>query len=84
MSDLIKRLREAQTNTNKCNEAADAIEAKDASIDHYKSGLESAVEDIAKLKALCDQLGNALESHQIMTRPIYETHEALTAWRASK
>ena len=65
-------------------EAADVLEAKDASIEHYKSGLESAIGDIAKLKALCDQLGNALELHQAMTRPIYDTHVALTAWRNSK
>ena len=70
-------------------EAADVLEAKDASIEHYKSGLESAIGDIAKLKALCDQLGNALEAETKYQRNrggdvVEWVDAALTAWRASK
>ena len=40
----------------------DLIESQAASIEHYKSGLTSAIQDIEKYKALCDQMGNALSS----------------------
>ena len=70
---------------------ADALEAKDAEIGDLQAlwklahdGCSEAMLDLLKYKALCKQLGRALESHHSMTRQTYETHVALTAWRNSK
>ena len=76
------------------HKAVTLIEAKDASIEHYKSGLESAIGDITKLKALCDQLGNALDGLTVamdlrlddddLSSDSRMAFEALAAWRNSK
>ena len=95
MSNLIYRLRCMATAPNNLSaQAADALEAKDASIEHYKSGLESAIGDITKLKALSDQLGNALDGLTVamdlrlddddLSSDSRMAFEALAAWRNSK
>lgn len=60
MSDLINRLREAQTNTNICNEAADALEAQAEEIEkwtalalplkNYEGIIERQAKEIAELR----------------------------------
>jgi hypothetical protein len=49
----------------------------------YEMNLAQA-KTIKAYQDLCDQLGNALESHQAQTRPIHATQEAITAWREMK
>ena len=59
IADLKEQLAQLRIEASK---AADLIESQAASIEHYKSGLTSAIQDIEKYKALCDQMGNALSS----------------------
>lgn len=87
MSDLIQRLREA-LGGELGNSAADALEAKDAEIARLKEhgeALHIVVLERAKYKALCNQLGNAMELHgSPFLHHELRYEEALTAWRQLK
>lgn len=54
-----------------------------ASIEHYKSGLTSAIQDIEKYRDLCDQMAYAMEIHgSPLLHHELRYNEALEAWRA--
>ena len=79
-------------------EAADALDAKDAEILRLKGMVDEiqaaryvvaqhneSLAQIARLKDLCDQLGNAMELHgSPFLHHELRYEEALTAWRNSK
>ena len=61
----------------------DLIESQAASIEHYKSGLTSAIQDIEKYRDLCDQMAYAMEIHgSPLLHHELRYNEALEAWRA--
>jgi len=77
MQELISRLRGVAErnsfveNTSLYTESADLIEVQAAEIEKYK--------------ALCDQMGVALDKAQFTGNPYnYHTTDALEAWRAMK
>ena len=61
------------------------IASLNADVEHYKSGLTTAIETIKSLEKLCDQLGSALDGHCAPFLGHEEEHRlALEAWRESK
>ena len=56
-----------------------------ASIEHYKSGLTSAIQDIEKYKALCDQMVTVMTNAVEHRWPYLDNMRPLIeAWRAMK
>ena len=66
-------------------EAADMLETQSAKIQQmaleYISEQGQWIDEIAKYKALCDQLGNALQNCANNEDDVMLTREALAAWR---
>ena len=98
MSDLVQRLRifGCEPDTGSAyHEAADALEAKDKEIADIRETLKDHGEiqsalclEIAKYKALCDQIGAALEAMAAYASEskcgLKIADDALAAWREMK
>ena len=86
MQEII-RLRVALADTEaatKCAGLQGKIDDLTADVEHYKSGLTSAIETIKSLERLCDQLGEALQNCANNEDDVMLTRDALEAWRAMK
>ena len=68
----------------KCAGLQGKIDDLTADVEHYKSGLTSAIETIKSLERLCDQLGEALQNCANNEDDVMLTRDALEAWRAMK
>lgn len=90
MTDLVQRLRDRINDSHMdterlIDEAADALEAKDKEIARLEQSEALWLDDYNEMKALCDQLGRALDGHCAPFLGHEQEHaDALAVWRNSK